>query len=145
MNQLLEIIPAKVAVAFGAITGAISWLLGGFTVPLIWLFIFVTVDYVTGIAAAVKNGEMNSKTGFVGILKKALIFGVVAFCHGVDEMTRIEALKNAAIVAYGINEALSILENAARLGLEPLIPASIKRALKSLKDKNDNAPPMRRP
>lgn len=138
MNALLDAIPDKIGIAFGLFAGFLSWLLGGFSVPLIWLFLFVVVDYTTGIAAAIKLGEMNSKTGFIGILKKVLIFAVVAFCHGIDEICKIEILRNAAIVAYGINEALSILENVARLGLAPLIPPFIRRALKTLKAKAES-------
>lgn len=121
----------------GAVAGVLSLIFGELNASLGWLFAFVVLDYVTGIAAAWKTKEWNSSAGFTGIFKKAFIFCVVALCHGVDVTTGTNLLRNAAIFAYSVNEMGSILENLTRLGFEKHIPGFLQRGLKLLKNKED--------
>ena len=46
------------------------YLLGGWDVALQSLLIVIVIDYLTGVASAIYNKELNSKTGLKGILKK---------------------------------------------------------------------------
>ena len=118
------------AIAFtgGAVGGAVAFAVGGIDVAVQWLFAFVVVDYLLGMAAACKTRVWSSSTGFKGIIKKAVIFSVV--CVGNTGGT----LRNAAIAAYCVNEAGSILENLGRLGYTGLIPAKIKSAIKAINE-----------
>ena len=116
-----------------------TWAFGGLDVKIQYLFFFVVLDYVTGNIAAFKTGAWCSKTGFTGISRKVFIFIMVAFCHGLDVIAGFgDIMRNAAIIAYTVNEAASIIENAETLGFGGYVPAFIRRGLKTLKEKEDN-------
>lgn len=133
------LIPAKgeayLMLASGAIGSAVAWLLGGIDLQLKWLLLFVAVDYLTGTIAAGKTGEWHSRVGFRGLFKKVFIFVVVMLSHGLDVIAGTDMLRNAAIVAYAVNELGSTLENMDRLNLGGMIPGFLRRAIKEIKSK----------
>lgn len=139
INYMSLLIPAKgeayLMLASGAVGSALAWALGGIDLQLQWLLMFVAVDYVTGTIAAGKTGEWNSRVGFRGLFKKVFIFVVVMLSHGLDVITGTEMLRNAAIVAYAVNELGSTLENMDRLGFGGMIPSFLRRAIKELKSR----------
>lgn len=121
-----------------AAIGALSYAVGGIDVAAQWLFAFVVVDYLLGVAAACKTHVWSSSTGFKGIIKKAVIFSVVCVGNGLDQVLGTGGtLRNAAIAAYCVNEAGSILENLGRLGYTGLIPVKIKNAIKSINENSE--------
>ena len=138
-NFFSVVIPTKgerlLMLISGALGGWLSFALGGFDLSIKWLFIFVCIDYATGMIAAFKRGIWCSRTGFKGLFKKVFLFAVVALCHGIDQVVHLEILRNAAIMAYGVNEAGSILENLENLGFGSHIPGFLRRGIKTLKDK----------
>lgn len=140
-NFLSVVIPTKgerlLMLISGFIGGWLSVALGGFDLSIKWLFVFVVVDYITGTIAAFKTQEWCSNKGFHGLFKKVFMFAVVALCHGIDQVVHYEFLRNAAIMAYAVNEAGSIIENFDRLGYGDYIPAFLRRGLKVLKKKQD--------
>ena len=80
----------------------------------------------------------SSSTGFKGIIKKAVIFSVVCVGNGLDQVLGTGGtLRNAAIAAYCVNEAGSILENLGRLGYTGLIPVKIKNAIKAINESEE--------
>jgi len=99
------------------------------------LVLFVALDYVTGVAAALVEKKLNSEIGARGILKKILLFVIVAVAFQLDKATGQELFRSLAIWFYLANEALSILENCARAGVP--IPAFLKTALEQLRKKGD--------
>ena len=114
------------AFCWGALVGVLTYAVGGIDVAVQWLFAFVVVDYLLGVAAACKTHVWSSSTGFKGIVKKAVIFSVVCVGNGLDQVLGTGGtLRNAAIAAYCVNEAGSILENLGRLGYTGLIPVKI--------------------
>ena len=135
IDYMSLLIPAKgeayLMLASGAVGSALAWALGGIDLQLM----FVAVDYVTGTIAAGKTGEWNSRVGFRGLFKKVFIFVVVMLSHGLDVITGTEMLRNAAIVAYAVNELGSTLENMDRLGFGGMIPSFLHRAIKELKSR----------
>ena len=121
-----------------AVIGALSYAVGGIDVAVQWLFAFVVVDYLLGVATACKTHVWSSSTGFKGIIKKAVIFSVVCVGNGLDQVLGTGGtLRNAAIAAYCVNEAGSILENLGRLGYTGLIPAKIKSAIKAINENSE--------
>ena len=70
--------------AFAALGGAVGAVMGGFDGFLYALIVFVVVDYLTGVMAAVLNKKLSSEVGFHGIFKKVVIFALVAVGHIVD-------------------------------------------------------------
>ena len=92
----------------------------------------MTADYITGVLCAIVDKMLNSKEGFQGICRKAVIFLLVGIGHMLD--THIigtgSVLRTAVIFFYLSNEGVSLLENAGHLGLP--IPEKLKAVLEQL-------------
>lgn len=124
VNQLL----------FSAIGGLIGQVLGKVDGFVFALVVFVSIDYLTGLMAAIVEKKLSSRIGFRGIFKKIVLFFLVAVGHIID--TRLiqtgTSIRTAIIFFYLSNEGLSILENAVRIGLP--IPRQLKLILKQFKE-----------
>lgn len=122
------------AAIMGGITGYMFGALDGMLLALISLMM---VDYVTGIMIAIIEKTLSSQIGFRGICKKMIMLGVVAVAHIIDKSLLGDSaiLRTAACAFYIANEGLSVLENAANLGIP--LPKKLMDVLKQLKDKND--------
>jgi toxin secretion/phage lysis holin len=122
---------------FTAIGGYIGWFLGGFDGLLYALVAFVIIDYITGIMVAVLEKKLSSSIGFKGIFKKVLIFTFVGIGHIVDIyiLQNGSAIRTAVIFFYLSNEGLSIVENAAKIGLP--VPENLKKVFTELNKEDD--------
>ena len=120
--------------AFAALGGAVGAVMGGFDGFLYALIVFVVVDYLTGIMAAILNKRLSSEVGFHGIFKKIVIFALVAVGHIVDThvIQNGSVIRTAVIFFYLSNEGISILENASLIGLP--VPQKLKDVLEQLRD-----------
>jgi toxin secretion/phage lysis holin len=120
---------------FTAVGGWLGWFLGGCDGLLYALLIFVTLDYLTGVMCAVADHKLSSEVGFKGICRKVLIFLLVGIGHILD--TQVigtgSVLRTAVIFFYISNEGVSLVENAAHLGLP--IPEKLKAVLEQLHDR----------
>lgn len=120
-----------------AIVGtAIAKWLGGFDGLIETLVAFMIVDYVTGILCAIVEKNLSSAIGFKGIAQKCLILFLVGMANSVDQHIlggSDNLLRTAVIFFYLSNEGISIVENAARLGLP--IPDKLRDILSQLKNK----------
>lgn len=131
----------SIQVAFAAVGGWLGWFLGGADGLVYALIAFVVIDYITGVMCAVVDKKLSSAVGFKGIFKKVLIFILVGVANILDVYVIGDGsvLRTAAIFFYLSNEGVSLLENAAHLGLP--VPAAIKNVLEQLHDraeKDDN-------
>ena len=127
-----------VQLALAAVGGFLGWFLGGTDGFLYALIAFVAIDYLTGVLCAIANKKLSSEIGAKGIFKKMLIFILVGVAHILD--TQVlggtgGALRTAVIFFYLSNEGVSLLENAAHLGLP--IPDQLRDVLAQLHDRND--------
>lgn len=114
---------------------AASFLFGGWSALLNILLVFVVLDYLTGVAAAAKEGKLKSNIGLWGIARKIIIFAIVAVAHLVDQALGGNHLfRDAAIFFYLANELLSLIENAGRL--DAPIPPGLRQAVEVLKGKS---------
>ena len=122
----------SIQVAFTAVGGWLGWFLGGCDGLLYALLAFVVIDYVTGIMCAIVDKKLSSAVGFKGIFKKVLIFGLVGIGHILDTYVigNGSILRTAVIFFYLSNEGVSLIENAAHLGLP--IPKKLKEVLEQL-------------
>lgn len=121
--------------AIGAAIGlGISIAVGGMDKMIYALIALMILDYATGIIAACRTGQWDSSTGFRGILKKFVIFAVVALCNTIDTAMNMHILRQMAICAYALNEAGSIIENVDRAGYGQYIPDVIRNALARLSE-----------
>lgn len=120
---------------FTAIGGWLGYFLGGCDGLLYTLLAFVVLDYVTGIMCAVVDKKLSSEIGFRGIFKKILIFALVGIGHLLDVQVlgSVGVLRTAVIFFYLSNEGVSLIENAAHLGLP--IPERLKAVLEQLHER----------
>lgn len=128
MNKPIPMIGVSL---FGSL---VSLFVGGMDLFVVILLALVIVDYITGIAASALEGKLSSQVGFRGIVRKLLIFVLVAASHLVDLAIGwdMHLIRDAIIFFYIANEFISIVENAGRAGVP--IPAVLRKAIELLKD-----------
>ena len=124
MKETMNPISAVVAAALGVLSAYMVQLF----IPLIVLVIAMVVDYGTGMAKAWSAGELCSRTGIKGIIKKVGYLVIVLVAMGADYLLRygmeqvgihinVDFLIAAIVIAWLIiNELISILENVAAIG-----------------------------
>ena len=124
-----------IQLAFAAVGGWLGYFLGGCDGLLYALIAFVAIDYITGVMCAISDKTLSSEVGFKGICRKVLIFLLVGIGHIVDAQVIGSGgvLRTAVIFFYLSNEGVSLLENAAHLGLP--VPDAIKTVLEQLHDR----------
>ena len=103
------------------------------------LVAFVAVDYITGIMCAAADKKLSSEIGFKGICKKVLIFLLVGIANILDVQVIGTGcvVRTAVIFFYISNEGVSILENAAHIGLP--VPEKLKDILQQLHDRAEES------
>ncbi len=102
---------------------------------MIALIVLMTLDYVSGVMCAIIDKKLSSAVGFKGVCKKVFILMLVGVAHIIDlhVVGTGSALRGAVICFYMSNEGLSLLENAAHIGLP--IPDKLRDILAQLHDK----------
>lgn len=124
-----------IQLAFAAVGGWLGYFLGGCDGLLYALIAFVAIDYITGVMCAISDKALSSEVGFKGICRKVLIFLLVGIGHIVDAQAIGSGgvLRTAVIFFYLSNEGVSLIENAAHLGLP--VPDKLKAVLEQLHDR----------
>ena len=124
-----------IQMVFTAVGGWLGYFLGGYDGLLYALVVFMVADYITGVMCAVSDKKLSSAVGFKGICRKVLILMLVGIANLLDvEVIGTGAvLRTAVIFFYLSNEGVSLLENAAHLGLP--IPEKLKAVLEQLHDR----------
>lgn len=127
-----------IQMVFAAVGGWLGWFLGGCDGLLFALIAFVAVDYITGVMCAIVDKKLSSAVGFKGICRKVLIFLLVGIAHILDAQVigAGSVLRTAIIFFYLSNEGVSLLENAAHLGLP--VPEKLKDVLEQLHDRAES-------
>lgn len=115
-----------VQMVFAAVGGWLGYFLGGCDGLLYALVAFVVIDYITGVMCGIADRKLNSEVGFKGI---ANILDVNVIGTG-------SVLRTAVVFFYISNEGVSLLENAAHLGLP--VPEKMKKVLEQLHDRLDD-------
>ena len=139
-----NIIQATISVVLGALASYFNVLL----IPVLVLVAVMVIDYATGMTSAWKSGELESKTGLIGILKKVSYLVLVAVGGVVDYLisTGLAAANVEISITYCcglivtiwliINELISILENLSELGTP--IPKFLVNIVRRLKNTVEN-------
>lgn len=124
-----------IQLAFAAVGGWLGYFLGGCDGLLYALIAFVAIDYITGVMCAISDKTLSSEVGFKGICRKVLIFLLVGIGNIIDVQVLGSpgVLRTAVIFFYLSNEGVSLMENAAHLGLP--VPDAIKTVLEQLHDR----------
>jgi len=131
----------RIALA-GALGGLLAQLFGGWDAALLTLMVFMGLDYASGLVVAgvfgkskkSQNGALESRAGFKGLCRKGAILGVVLMAHRLDVSAGTGFIRDAAVIGFTVNEALSIIENAGLMGVP--IPGALIKAVDVLKGKS---------
>lgn len=117
----------SIQLVFTAVGGWLGYFLGGCDGLLYALLAFVMIDYITGVMCAIADKNLSREVGFKGICRNVLDVQVI----GTGSV-----LRTAVIFFYISNEGVSLLENAAHLGLP--VPEKIKIVLEQLHDRAES-------
>lgn len=123
-----------ISIVFGIVGGFLSYWLGGWDILLKTIVFLAVLDYSTGWIKAIYLKVLSSEIGFKGLLKKIVMFIVIAVAYVIQELIGgTIPLREVVIMFYICNEALSLLENAA---IFVPIPDKLKDVLLQLRDKD---------
>jgi len=129
----------------GVVGGFVAMAFGGWSEALITLIVFMAVDYVTGLAVAgifkkskkSENGALESRAGFKGLCRKGVALLIVLVAVRLDIVMHTTYIKDAVIIAFVVNESISIIENAGLMGIP--IPPVIAKAIDVLRNESEKA------
>lgn len=124
----------------GAMFSAVISYFGGWNSSLTTLVIFMAVDYITGLLVAAvfhcspksSTGTLESRAGWKGLCRKGVTFLIVLVACRLDIVAGTTFLRDATVIAFLINESVSIVENAGLMGIP--IPQVLVNAIHTLKD-----------
>lgn len=124
------------------IAGAtIASMFGGWDTGLVTLLIFMGIDYITGLIVAgvfktstkSETGALESRAGWKGLCRKGVTLLIVLVATRLDQTLGSDFIRDAVVIAYIANEAISLIENAGLMGVP--IPAVITKAIDVLNKK----------
>ena len=128
-----------------AAAGAVISFFTGIPVIMWVLIAMMTLDYVTGlmtgmmgVSSKTEGGKLSSRAAFDGLMRKIMIFLVVILSVLVDLAVQygagvtFNAVTGATCLWFIASEGVSVLENAAELGVP--IPGILRKALELLQD-----------
>ena len=129
----------------GVIGSAIASAFGGWTTGLTTLVIFMAIDYITGLIVAgvfhkstkTETGTLESRAGFKGLCRKGAMLLIVLVACRLDLTLSTTYIKDAVIIAFIANEAISIIENAGLMGVP--MNDTLKNAIDVLQKKGSGS------
>lgn len=125
----------NISIIFGCVGGFICNFLGGWDLLLKSIVILMVLDYVTGLLKSIYNKKLSSEVGFKGIIKKIIIFIVIATTYVIQCIIGDEIpLREITIIFFIANEGISLVENA---GEFIPIPVKLKEVLIQLRKEGD--------
>lgn len=127
----------------GIVGGFISTIFGGWNHLLTTLLVAMAADFVTGLAVAgifkksrkTANGALESNVGWKGIIKKGITLLIVLIAHRLDIALGTTIIRDSVVIAFIVNEVISITENAGLMGVP--IPKTLVKAIDVLKEKEE--------
>lgn len=121
--------------AVGAVVGTAFTYVFGWNDIIIALLVFMVLDYISGIMAAIINDKLalDSSKGYKGIVKKMGILVGVGVAHILAHVLGVSALYDVVLWFYTANEGLSILENLGKCGVP--LPSKLTETLAQLQHK----------
>lgn len=125
-----------IKIILGGIVTAVSGFFGGMDGIMFALIAFISIDYVTGVAVAVKRRELSSEVGFWGLVRKVCILLLVGIAHYLDCYVTHngDVIRTVVSMYYIGNEGISVLENCGNLGLP--LPKKLIDVLEQIRDDN---------
>ena len=128
----------------GAIGGIFTQIFGGWSIALTLLVICMAIDYCSGLVVAgvfhaspkSAGGGLDSNVGWKGLVRKVATLVIILIAHFVDMLLGTEYIRDAVVIAFTINEIVSILENCALMGVP--IPKVLLKGIDILRQQASN-------
>lgn len=143
--MIVHLTETKAAILGGAalVGGVFGQVLGGMDAALITLLIFMAIDYISGLIVAgvfqasdkSASGSLSSVACWQGLLKKGMTLIIVVVAARLDIVLGTAFVRDAVVIAYVVNETISIIENAGLMGLP--VPDVIMSAIEQLQGKTE--------
>ena len=133
-----------ISIVIGALTTGLLKVIGEPTQDLKILLLLMVIDLLVGFpvsavwhkSSKTKSGKVSSKVMFKGIVKKILTLVLVVVAYQIDILLGYNVIRHVAIIAFIVQEIISIIENIAITGIKS--PEIITKALdvleRSVKD-----------
>ena len=107
------------------------------------LAIFMAIDYITGLLVAgvfhtsekTETGGLESRAGWKGLIRKGVTLLMVLIACRVDMLLNVNYIRDGVVIAFCVNEVISIIENAGLMGVP--IPKILSNAIELLRKKGD--------
>lgn len=130
---------------FGIVGGFIANAFGGWSAALTTLLIFMGVDYLSGLILAgvfhaspkSEDGTLESYAGWKGLVRKGMTLLIVLIGARLDLMLGVNYIRDAMVIAFCVNELLSIIENMGLMGVP--MPEILTNAIEMLKSKSEKS------
>ena len=130
---------------FGIIGGFIANAFGGWSAALTTLLIFMGVDYLSGLILAgvfhaspkSEDGTLESYAGWKGLVRKGMTLLIVLIGARLDLLISVNYIRDAMVIAFCVNELLSIIENMGLMGVP--MPEILTNAIEMLKSKSEKS------
>lgn len=139
--------------ALAAVAGAVASFFTGIPVIMWVLIAMMTLDYTTGlitgalgVSSKTEGGHLSSRAAFEGLMRKVMVLLVVILAALLDLAVQsgagvtFNAVTGATCLWFIASEGVSVLENAAELGIP--IPGVIRSALEIMRGNSDEDNPM---
>ena len=138
-----------ISLVIGALTTGLLKVIGEPTQDLKILLLLMVIDLIVGFTVSAvwhkssktKSGKVSSKVMFKGIVKKILTLVLVVVAYQIDILLGYDVIRHIAIIAFIVQEIISIIENIAITGIKS--PEIITKALdvleRSVKDEFSNS------
>lgn len=144
MNETISMLKLTLIAAVSVVLAYFNALL----IPIVVLVAVMVIDYISGMTSAKRTGELSSRLGVMGILKKVGYLALVAVGMVVDYLIT-SALVHVGvhiqinycfamiiIIWLIVNELISILENLSEIGVP--IPDFLRKSIKKIKNSVEN-------
>ena len=115
-----------ISLVIGALTTGILKVIGEPTQDLKILLLLMVIDLIVGFTVSAvwhkssktKSGKVSSKVMFKGIVKKILTLVLVVVAYQIDILLGYNIIRHIAIIAFIVQEIISIIENIAITGIK---------------------------
>ena len=137
-------IKSVLCAAIGCIGSVIASAFGGWDAGLITLVLFMAIDYITGLMVAgvfhasekTESGGLESRAGWKGLCRKGVTLLIVLIAQRIDIVAGTSMVRDAVVIAYIVNETISITENAGLMGVP--VPDRLMAAIDVLQGKGND-------
>lgn len=118
---------------YGLLVGFVIYLVGGVDNAIRALLVFMVIDCITGITKGIRQKSLSSRKLSYGLTKKITTFFMIILAHQLDLMFNNNINTRFIVICFYVgNEGLSIIENAAILGVP--VPTKLKNILEQCKE-----------